>query len=150
MSTIWIDADAVPRAIKEVLFKASLKRQVKLIFVANSWLQLPKNHLIQLVKVSKGADVADDHIANSCKAGDLVITADIPLAARVIDNGAAALRPRGELLDEGNIKEKKSFRDFSTELRDLGMDTGGAPPFHKKDKQKFSNALDRWLTRNGY
>ena len=147
MPRIWVDADAVPRVIKEILIKASQRRQVELIFVANAPLGIRRTNLIRAVQVAAGADVADDHIADNCGEGELVITADIPLAARVIEAGAVVLKPRGGVLNKDNIPEKLSMRDFATDLREMGIDTGGAPPFHKKDKQRFANGLDRWLTR---
>lgn len=150
MPKIWVDADAAPRVIKEVLIKASQRRGIKIVFIANSWFQLPRSDKLKWIQVAAGADVADDYIVSHCEAADLIITADIPLAARVIEKGALALRPRGGLLDAGNIAQKLSIRDFSTELRDMGINTGGAPPFDAKAKQRFSNALDRWLTTNGF
>ena len=147
MPKIWVDADATPRVIKEILIKAGQRRQIEVYFVANSHLGIQKSHFIKTVRVASGDDIADDYIVENCMAGDLVITADIPLASRVIDKEAVVLRPRGSVLDANNISQKLSLRDFSTDLREMGINTGGAPPFHPKDKQKFSNALDRWLTR---
>ena len=147
MPRIWIDADAIPRVIKEVLTKASQRRSVELVFVANAPLGIRKNHLVKTVQVAAGADVADDHIAENCQSDELVVTADIPLAARVIEAGSVVLTPRGTVINKENISEKLSMRDFATDLRDIGIDTGGAPPFHPKDKQRFANGLDRWLTR---
>ena len=147
MPKIWVDADATPRVIKEILIKAAQRRRTEVCFVANSYLGIRKGPFVKMVRVASGDDVADDYIAENCGARDLVITADIPLAARVIEKQAVVLRPRGGVLDANNIAQKLSLRDFSTDLREMGINTGGAPPFHSKDKQKFSNALDRWLTR---
>lgn len=147
MPKIWIDADAIPRAIKEVLTKASQRRSVELVFVANAPLDIRNTHLVKSVHVAAGADVADDHIAENCEADALVVTADIPLAARVIAAGSVVLTPRGTVINKENISEKLSMRDFATDLRDIGINTGGALPFHPKDKQRFANGLDRWLTR---
>ena len=144
---IWIDADATPKATLQILFRASVKRQVPLTLVANRWLQIPKLPLVKTVLVSQGADVADDHIAEHCQAGELVITADIPLASRVIEKGAYAITPHGGVLDEGNISERLSIRNFHTELRDSGIQTSGPAAMTHNHTQRFSNALDRWLTR---
>lgn len=146
MPTIWIDADAAPRACKEVLFKASERRRVSLILVANAWQQIPRNRLVRFVQVAQGLDVADDYIAAECAAGDLVITNDIPLASQVIEKGATVLRPRGEELAASNVAQRLAMRDFMDELRGEGVMTGGPPPYSPKDKQRFSNALDRWIT----
>ncbi len=148
MSTIWIDADATPRACKEVLFRASERRGVSLVLVANRAQQVPRSRRITFVQVGRGLDVADDYIAERVVEGDLVITNDIPLASQVIEKGASVLRPRGEELDRANIAQRLSMRDFMDELRGSGVMTGGPPAWGTKDKQRFSNALDRWLTRN--
>ncbi len=103
---------------------------------------------VSSVQVPRGPDSADDHIAEACEAGDLVITADIPLAARAVEKGAMVIRPRGYVLDEENVQEALSMRDFSTELRDVGVSTSGPPPFGPNDRQRFANALDRWVTKN--
>lgn len=145
---LWIDADAAPRACKDVLFRASQRRGVELVLVANRWQQVPKSSRIQFVQVGAGFDVADDHIAEQCQAGDLVITDDIPLASQVIARGAAVLRPRGEMLDERNVKQRLATRDALEEMRGAGIMTGGPPPYSDRDKQQFANALDRWLTKN--
>jgi len=148
MPTIWIDADAAPRACKDILFRASQRRNVDLVLVANRWQQVPRSARIRFVRVGSGFDVADDYIATECAPGDLVITNDIPLAAQVIDKGATALRPRGELLDERNVRQRLGMRDFLDELRGAGVTTGGPPPFGDREKQQFANALDQWLTNN--
>ncbi len=146
MPTIWIDADAAPRACKEVLFKASAKRKVALVLVANHWQQTPRNRLVRFVQVAAGMDVADDYIAEHVEEGDLVITNDIPLAAQVVEKGAEVLRPRGEPLNTTNVAQKLAMRDFMDELRGTGVMTGGPPPYADKDKQRFANAIDRWVT----
>lgn len=144
---IWIDADACPRDVKDVVFKAAARRQVETVLVANRPLATPKNRFVSSIVVAKGADVADDWIAERVAVEDLVITADVPLAARVVEKGATGLNPRGELYGEDNVRERLSVRDFMTELRDAGVVTGGPAPFGTKDKQRFANALDRELTR---
>ena len=148
MPTIWIDADAAPRACKEVLFKASERRRVRLMLVANHWQQTPRNKLIGFVQVGQGDDVADDYIAANCEAGDLIITNDIPLAAQVIEKGATVLRPHGETLTESNVQQRLNMRNFLDDLRGEGVLTGGPPPYGDKDKQRFANAVDRWITMN--
>ena len=147
MTTIYIDADAVPRAIRDVLFRCAEKRGAKLIFVANSWMNVPKYGDISFVQVDQGPDVADDWIAEHAADGDLVVTQDIPLAARVVPKGAAVIQTNGRELDQESIDEALSMRDFAESLRDSGFATGGPAPFSPKNKQQFSNALDRWLTR---
>ena len=143
--TIWLDGDGVPRDAKEILFKASIRTRLQLVLVANSFLQVPKASCIRALQVGSGLDVADDYIAENCQAGDLVITSDIPLAARVIEVGATVIRFRGELLTEANIGERLQARDFMDDLRGSGVMTGGPPPYGPKDKQRFAGALDRWL-----
>ena len=143
--TIWIDADAAPKACKEVIYKASRRTGMPVIVVANSFQMTPRMSNLSFIQVSGGLDVADDYIAQHCVSGDLVITADIPLADRVVQAGAVALRFRGEVLDEVNIKQRLAVRDFMDDLRGGGVMTGGPPPYGNKDKQRFANALDRWL-----
>ncbi len=145
---IWIDADACPNVIKDILFKASERRQLPLILVANRFLATPPSFFIKAVQVAGGFDVADNYIVQHCSANDLVITADIPLAAEVVAKKAFALNPRGELYTKENIKEHLSMRDFMTELRDTGQTSGGPSAFNQRDKQAFANALDRFLARH--
>jgi len=145
--TIWVDADATPRPIKDVLFNASDRREVRVVLVANSWMRHPTYGLVSFVQVASGPDEADNYIAEQAEAGDLVITQDVPLAARVVPKGAAVIQPNGRELDQESIDEALAMRDFKESLRDSGMITGGPPPFSPKQKQQFSNALDRWLTR---
>ena len=149
MSTIYIDADAVPRPLLEVLFRAAEKRGVPLVFVANRAVAVPRSPIISAVQVAQGPDVADDWIAENAEAGDLVVTQDVPLAARVVSKGAAVVQTNGRVLDRASIDEALSMRDFAQGLRDSGLTTGGPAPFNPKNKQLFSNALDRWITRRG-
>jgi len=142
---IWIDADACPNIIKDILFRAADRRQLQLILVANKIIATPPSQFIKAVRVAGGFDVADNYIVQQCQAGDLVITADIPLAAEVITKQAFALNPRGELYTKENIKEHLAMRDFMTGLRDTGQISGGLSAFGQRDKQAFANALDRFL-----
>lgn len=144
---IWVDADACPGMIKEVIFKASFRLQVPVCLVANSYVQVPSDNLITSIQVEKGADVADFYIIKKITENDMVITADIPLAALVVAKGAVALNPRGEIYTEKNVRERLSVRDFMQDLRDGGIHTGGPPPFGIKDKIKFSNSFNALLTK---
>ncbi len=144
---IWVDADAAPRLCREILIRAADKREIDVVFVANRWMEEPKSIRASTYVVPQGPDVADDYIADNCKAGDLCITADIPLAARVVEVGGQVITPRGRDLDKDNVTEALSLRDFNDELRSMGVQTGGPPPFDDKAKQAFANALDRWITR---
>lgn len=144
---IWIDADACPRVIKEILFRASERLQVPVCLVANKLLTKHDTHLVQSVLVEGGFDVADDYIAQHAAAEDLVITADIPLAARIVGKGGVALDPRGELYTEENVGERLSIRDLMMELRSGGLIQGGPAQFGLADRQRFASALDRLLTR---
>ena len=142
---IWIDADACPRPIKEILFRAAERVKTSLILVANQPMQAPPSRYIRSMVVASGMDVADDTIVELLQPGDLVITADIPLAAQVVDKGGHALNPRGELYDKDNIRERLAMRDLMDELRGSGIDTGGPPPFNQQDRTAFANQLDRFL-----
>lgn len=144
---IWIDADACPRIIKEIVFRASARLQVPVCLVANQDLSKACNTLVTSVRVSDGFDVADDYIAEHAAAEDLVITADIPLAARIVARGSVALDPRGELYTEENVGERLSVRDLMQELRGAGLVQGGPGQFNLTDRQRFASALDRLLTR---
>jgi uncharacterized protein YaiI (UPF0178 family) len=144
---IWVDADACPGAIKEILYRAAQRVGVPLTLVANQPLQKPPSKLIRTVQVPRGADVADRHIAERLQPGDLVITADIPLAAEVIAKGGEVINPRGEHYTTESIRERLAMRDLMTELRDIGVATGGPPPLTPSDRQAFANALDRLLAR---
>jgi uncharacterized protein YaiI (UPF0178 family) len=144
---IWVDADACPVAMKEILFKAANRAQVLVTLVANQSLQIPKSPYIQFRQVERGFDVADNEIHQRVNSGDLVITGDIPLAADVIDKGATALNSRGELYTKENIRARLNMRDFLDNLRSSGIDTGGSPALSQADRQRFANALDRWLAK---
>lgn len=145
---IWVDADACPKAIKEILYRAATRSGVPVLLVANVPLRTPPSPLIRTVLVAAGMDEADREIARRAVAGDLVITADIPLAAAVIANGAHALDPRGEFYCQDNIHERLSVRNLLDELRGAGIETGGPAPFHPSDRQAFANQLDRFLARS--
>ena len=142
---IWVDADACPKVVKEILYRAADRVGVTVIFVANQLLEVPGSLHIQSVQVPMGFDVADNHIAQSAAPGDLVITADIPLAAEVVARGCMAINPRGELYTEENIRERLNMRDFMATLRSSGIETGGPLPFGQSDRQSFANQLDRFL-----
>lgn len=144
---IYIDADACPKAIKEILIKAAIRTQCELIFVANKPLGIPPHALIKTVLVTSGFDIADEYIADVVVAHDLVITADIPLADKVIDKHAVALNPRGMLYTKENIKQRLSVRNFQEELRSTGIQTGGPKVMSPRDIQQFANALDKYLTK---
>jgi hypothetical protein len=144
---IWIDGDGAPTACKEIIFKASQRTKLPVTLVANRYQQTPKLRWIQFQLVEGGLDVADDFIAEHCVSGDLVITSDIPLAARVIEEGASVIRFRGEELTAANVAQRLQVRDFMDELRGSGVTTGGPPPFGPKDKQRFAGAIDRWLAK---
>ncbi|WP_018870461.1 YaiI/YqxD family protein [Thioalkalivibrio sp. ALgr3] len=145
---IWVDADACPAVIKEILFRAAKRTGVAMTLVANQPVRTPPSKLIDSIRVGSGFDVADNEIVRRLEAGDLVITADIPLASEVIEKGGEALNPRGELYTRDNIRERLSMRDFMDTLRSSGVDTGGPAALGPRDRQAFGNALDRWLARN--
>lgn len=144
---IWVDADACPKVIKEILFRMAERTGRSLVFVTNQPLKLPPLDNIRLLQVDFGPDIADDRIVSEAGAGDLVITADIPLAARVIEKGALALDPKGKLYDRENIGQILSMRDFLDSMRGSGMITGGPDGFGQKEKQEFANQLDRILAK---
>ena len=144
---IWVDADACPKVIKEILFRAADRVGMPLILFANQPLQVPGSRYIRTIQVGAGFDVADNHIVQQAEAGDLVITADIPLAAEAIAKGCLALNPRGELYTEDNIRQRLNMRDFMDTLRGSGVDTGGPASFSHSDRQAFANQLDRLLAR---
>ena len=144
---IWVDADACPNVIKEILFRASERTQVPLTLVANQPLRTRSSPLIRRLQVASGFDEADRRIIELVVPGDLVITADIPLAAKVIEKGALALNPRGELYTEDNVRERLAMRNLMDELRGGGMITGGPAVLNQSDRQAFANALDRVLTK---
>lgn len=144
---IFVDADAFPNGIRDILMKVSLRLNIPLIFVANKPLRLENQANLSLIIVEEGPDIADDRIAGLVQPGDLVITADIPLADRVVAKNAYAMNPRGMLYTEHNIKDRLAMRDLLNGLRDNGMITGGPSVFSKKDRQSFANQLDRFLVR---
>ena len=147
---IWIDADAAPRDVKDILFRAAERRKVELVLVANRPQRTPNLRWIRSVVVGRGFDVADDYIVDHVEDGDIVITSDIPLAAQAVEKGATVLQPRGELLTEANVRQRLAMRDFMDQMRSSGAIGGGPPPFGKQDKQRFGNALDRLLTAAGF
>jgi hypothetical protein len=147
LKQIWVDADACPKVIKEILFRAAERVGVPLILVANQPIPVPRSRFIRTVQVAAGFDVADNHIVQQAEAGNLVITADIPLAAEVVARGCLALNPRGDLYTEDNIRQRLNMRDFMDTLRSSGVDTGGPSSFSQADRQAFANHLDRLLAR---
>jgi len=146
---IWIDADACPNVIKDILFRTAERRQLSLILVANRIIATPPSQFIKAVRVGSGFDVADSYIVQHCQCNDLVITSDVPLAAEVVAKHAFALNPRGELYTRETINEHLAMRDFMTELRDSGQASNSLAAFGQRDKQAFANALDRFLAEQG-
>ncbi|HKI03336.1 MAG TPA: YaiI/YqxD family protein [Thermoanaerobaculia bacterium] len=145
---IWIDADAAPRDVKEIVFRAARRLQVEAVQVANQWLTAPPgNPFVATVRVEGGPDVADRYIAEHAESGDVAITADIPLASRLVESQVLVIDPRGEEYSEENVGERLAVRDFMDSLRGAGIETGGPRPYGPKDKQAFAAALDRVLTR---
>jgi uncharacterized protein YaiI (UPF0178 family) len=144
---IWVDADACPKMIKEILYRAAIRTKTQLTLVANSFLTYPNSPFIRSVRVEKGFDSADHYIVNHLKAQDLVITADIPLAAEVVVNNGLAINPRGELYTENNIKQRLNLRDMNEQLRATGERIGGPPVLSIKEKTAFANTLDRCLAK---
>ena len=144
---IWVDADACPKAIKEILFRAAERVQIRLTLVANQLLHTPRSPYLKSIRVPRGFDQADHRIVQLMEPGDLVVTADVPLAADVVQNGGHALDPRGKLFTEDNIQECLAMRDLADQLRDTGLDTGGPAPLGKSDRQAFANRLDQLLSR---
>ncbi|OQP33510.1 MULTISPECIES: YaiI/YqxD family protein [Pantoea] len=144
---IWVDADACPNVIKEVLYRAADRTQTQVTFVANQSLRVPPSPWLKTLRVPAGFDVADNEIVKRVEEGDLVITADIPLAAEVLEKGGAALNPRGERYSPATIREKLTMRDFMDTMRASGVQTGGPAAMSPRDRQQFANALDSWLTQ---
>jgi len=144
---IWVDADACPVVIKEILFKAADRTKIATTLVANHHVRIPPSPFISFMQVSSGFDVADDEIVKRINASDLVITSDIPLADEVIDKGGIALSPRGELYTKENIKSRLNIRDFMDTMRASGVNTGGPPALNQTDRQNFANHLDRIITQ---
>lgn len=145
---IWVDADACPVVIKEILFRAAQRVKVQLTLVANQALRVPPSPFITFLRVSSGFDVADNEIVKRVSVGDLVITNDIPLAAEVVEKGGYALSPRGELYSDDNIRDRLNMRDFMDTLRGSGIDTGGPAVLNQSDRNAFANKLDQFLTKN--
>lgn len=145
--TIWIDADGCPNAIREIALRASRRTGVPVVLVANRDLPEPKAPQASTVRVDAGADVADNYIAGQMGAGDLVVTADLPLAAQVVENGGTALSPRGEPYTAESVRQQLSMRDFMDQMRGAGLAGGGPSPQSNRDRQAFANALDRWLAQ---
>ncbi|MGM0564302.1 MAG: YaiI/YqxD family protein [Pseudomonadota bacterium] len=144
---IWVDADACPVVIKEILFRAAQRTGTALTLVANQPIHTPPSRLIKSVRVASGFDVADDEIVRRMEAGDLVITSDIPLAAEVIEKGGHALSPRGELYSKENIGSRLNMRDFMDTMRASGIDTGGPPALNQSDRKAFAAHLDKFLAK---
>ncbi|MDQ6966929.1 MAG: YaiI/YqxD family protein [Mariprofundaceae bacterium] len=145
---LWVDADACPKAVKEIVYRAAERLKLNTTFVANSRLTLPRSSYLHFVLVEAGFDVADKEITRMMQAGDLVITADIPLAADAIEKGGYALNPRGEFYTQDNVKSALSMRNFMDGLRGAGTITGGPAAFSQRDRTAFANQLDRFLTRH--
>ncbi len=144
---IWVDADACPGPVRDIVVRAANRAQVQAVFVANQWIRLPTSPWLRAMEVAQGPDEADNAIASQLAAGDLVVTQDIPLAARAIEAGAAAMDPRGEVHTPDTIAQRLSMRNFMDELRGAGVQTGGPSAFHARDRQAFAAGLDRWLAR---
>jgi uncharacterized protein len=145
---LWIDADAAPRDVKEIVYRAAKRLELPTVLVANQRLAVPPgNPFVTAVRVEGGPDVADRHIAEAAEPGDVAVTADIPLAAALVEKGVLVLDPRGELFSAENVRERLSVHDFMDSLRGAGVETGGARPYGPREKQAFAAALDRLLTR---
>ena len=146
-SKIWVDADACPVVIREILVRAATRTQTPMTLLANPAIRVPNSPYIQCIQVASGFDVADNGICRRCEKGDLVITSDIPLADEVITKGAEVLSSRGEPYTKDNIKQRLNMRDFMDTMRGSGVHSGGPPPLGNQEKQRFANALDRWLAK---
>ena len=144
---IWVDADACPGSVKDILYRAAERSQIAMTLVANKALHAPRSPFIRSLKVERGFDVADSLIVRELQAGDLVITADVPLAADVIARGGHALNPRGEMYTKDSIEERLATRDFLAKLRETGVQTGGPPALDQADRKRFADQLDRFLAR---
>lgn len=145
---LWVDADACPNVIKDILFRAAEKRQILCTLVANQFIQVPRGPWFKSMQVPSGFDVADDRIVELIQPGDLAITADIPLAAKVVEKGAFALNPRGTFYTAENIRQRLNMRNFMEELRSSGVQVGGPASFSQQDRMAFANALDRFLAQH--
>ncbi|MAM86546.1 YaiI/YqxD family protein [Allohahella sp. A8] len=144
---IWVDGDACPVVVKEILYRAAERTSTVVTFVANQSLSLPKSKYLKMLQVSAGFDVADNEIVRRAEAGDLVVTSDIPLAAEIVEKGAIGLNPRGERYTAENIKATLNMRDFMDTMRSSGVDTGSTAAFSQADRQRFANSLDSWLAK---
>lgn len=144
---IWVDADAIPAVMKDIICRAAERKQIETVFVANQFIRTPPSKVIRSIQVSSGFDVADDEIVKRVEVGDLVITSDIPLAAEVIAKGGQVLSSRGELFTTENIGERLNIRDFMDTMRASGQQSGGPPPLNQADRQQFANHLDRMLAK---
>ena len=144
---IWVDADACPKVVKDILFRVAERAKIQVTLVANQSLITPPSAFIKSIRVSAGFDVADNYIVQETEKGDLIITADIPLAAEVIEKGGHALNPRGELYSIETIKQKLVMRDLMDELRGSGEVTGGPPPLNQRDRREFANQLDKFVAK---
>ena len=142
---IWVDADACPRVVKDILYRAAERKKVSLVLVANAPLQVPGSRFIRSVQVQQGFDVADNYIVQQAEKGDVVVTNDIPLAAEVVEKGCMALNPRGERYTRDNIRQRLQMRNFMEEMRSAGMETGGPAKMKAADQQEFANQIDRIL-----
>lgn len=142
---IWVDADACPKTVRDILFRAAQRTGIRLVLVANQPVVTPPSPNISSLRVASGFDVADNEIVRRAAAGDLVITADIPLAAEVMEKGAQALNPRGELYTADSIRQRLNIRDFMDTMRASGVHTGGPPPLGPRERQAFANRLDQYL-----
>jgi uncharacterized protein YaiI (UPF0178 family) len=147
--TIWVDADACPRVVRDILFRAAERCQVMVMLVANQSIERPRSRFIQMLQVSHGFDVADNEIVARVQPGDLVVTGDIPLAADVIERNAEAVNPRGEPYSKDTIRQRLNMRDFMETMRSSGMVGGGPPALSAADRQAFANVLDRYLAKQG-
>lgn len=144
---IWVDADATPNPVKDILFRAAQRTKVMTTLVANQGLSTPNSPYLKAIQVASGFDVADNYIVQECEAGDVVITADIPLAAEVVEKGALAINPRGEKYTRENIRQRLAMRDFMEEMRSTGEVRGGPKAYNQQDRQAFANALDQLLAK---
>lgn len=144
--TVWVDSDGVPRVILQLAVRSAINRKFRLVLVANRWVEAIRSNWVEVIQVSSGADVADMYIVDNLSHRDLVLSDDVPLAAKAVEAGAQVLQFRGRMLTEKNVREALSLRDFGTELRDAGIQTKGASSWSPKDKQAFANAFDRWVS----
>lgn len=144
---LWVDGDACPQAIKEIIIRAGTRLKIETVFVANKQLNVPQNEYFSFVLIQKGPDVADQYIVDHAVAGDVAITQDIPLAGQLVSRGVIVINPHGVQFTEANIGERLASRNLMQELRDSGLVTGGPKPFSDKDKRQFANSLDQILTR---